>query len=267
MIHGDNKGLVLPPMVAQYQVVIVPCGLTAKTADEERKRLFQGVKDMATTLSQAGIRVKADTRETCSPGYKFNDWELKGVPVRLEFGPKDMEKKQALSVRRDTGVKAGIPLGGLAEKVQTLLGTIQKELYDKAKMAYDEHTIIVKKTSFSCRIASDQEECEDKVKERSKGHNDDDAPEDAKAPSMGAKSLCIPFDQPKGDDAIISGTTKCPQCGENAKVCSFHLHLLKKRYILTAQIALHPLWPILLDTVTSTLYLIPFSFVFPLLFH
>ncbi|KAG0125027.1 hypothetical protein HOY82DRAFT_673314 [Tuber indicum] len=218
MIHGDDKGLVLPPMVAQYQVVIVPCGLTAKTADEERKRLFQGVEDIATTLSQAGIRVKADTRETYSPGYKFNDWELKGVPVRLEFGPKDMEKKQALSVRRDTGVKAGIPLGGLAEKVQTLLGAIQKELYDKAKKEYDEHTIIVKNwEDFTPALNAKNEECEDEVKERSKGRNDDDAPEDAKAPSMGAKSLCIPFDQPKGDDAIIPGTTKCPQCGENAK--------------------------------------------------
>ncbi|KAG0138116.1 hypothetical protein HOY82DRAFT_666657 [Tuber indicum] len=227
MIHGDNKGLVLPPRVAQYQVVIVPCGLTAKTTEEERRRLLGGVEDIATTLSQAGIRVKADTRETYSPGYKFNDWELKGVPVRLEFGPKDMEKKQVLSARRDTGVKAGIPLSGLAEKVQTLLDTIQKDLYDKAKKAYDDHTIIVKKwEDFTPALNAknvvlmphcDQEECEDEVKERSKGRNDDDAPEDAKAPSMGAKSLCIPFDQPKGDDTIIPGTTKCAQCGENAK--------------------------------------------------
>jgi len=145
MIHGDNKGLVIPPRVAQYQVVIVPCGLTAKTTEEERKQLLEGIENIAATLSKASIRVKADTRETYSPGYKFNDWELKGVPVRLEFGPKDMEKKQVLSARRDTGIKAGISLDGLAEKVQTLLDTIQKDLYDKAKKAYDAHTVIIKK--------------------------------------------------------------------------------------------------------------------------
>lgn len=145
MIHGDNKGLVLPPRVAAHQVVIVPCGLTARTTDEERRTLLAGVEEIAATLQKAGIRVKADTRDTYSPGYKFNDWELKGVPVRIEYGPKDIEKKQVLSVRRDTGAKAPIPLDGLVESLQKLLDTIQGDLYNKAKKAFDEHTKIITK--------------------------------------------------------------------------------------------------------------------------
>lgn len=143
MIHGDNKGLVLPPRVAAHQVVIVPCGLTARTTEKERKTLLEGVQEIADTLQKAGIRVKADTRETYSPGYKFNDWELKGVPIRIEYGPRDIEKKQVLSVRRDTGVKTPIPLQGLAANLKTLLDTIQADLYQKAKAAYDEHTKII----------------------------------------------------------------------------------------------------------------------------
>lgn len=145
MIHGDNKGLVLPPKVAAHQVVIVPCGLTARTTDEERKTLLEGVSEIAVTLQKAGIRVKADTRETYSPGYKFNDWELKGVPLRIEYGPKDIVKKQVLSVRRDNGEKTPIPLDGLASTIQTLLDTIQSDLYIKAKKSFDEHTKIITK--------------------------------------------------------------------------------------------------------------------------
>lgn len=145
MIHGDNKGLVLPPRVAAHQVVIVPCGLTARTTDDERKKLMDGMEEITAVLQKAGIRVKADTRETYSPGYKFNDWELKGVPLRIEYGPKDIVKKQVLSVRRDTGVKTPIPLEGLAAQVQTVLDTIQADLYTKAKKAYDEHTKIITK--------------------------------------------------------------------------------------------------------------------------
>ncbi|KAG0638776.1 hypothetical protein HOY80DRAFT_1009916 [Tuber brumale] len=188
-ILGDNIGLVLPPRVAQFQVVIVPCGLTANTTEEERKRLLEGIGDIATTLSQAGIR------------------ELKGVPVRLEFGPRDMAKKQVLSARRDTGVKSFITIGGLAENVQTLLDTIQKDLYDNAKKAYDAHTIIVKRwadfTAINMLINYN-----DRRPRGIRGRSDDGAPEDAKAPSMGAKSLCIPFGQPKGDDVARVASTR-----------------------------------------------------------
>lgn len=151
--------------------------------------------------------------------------------MRIEYGPKDIEKKQVLSVRRDTGVKAPIPLDGLAQSLQKLLDTIQSDLYDKAKKAFDEHTkIITEWDDFVPALNAknviliphcDREECEDEIKERSKGRSDGDEPEDAKAPSMGAKSLCIPFEQPTGEHALVPGKTKCTQCGENAKVCSF----------------------------------------------
>lgn len=145
MIHSDNKGLVLPPPVAYYQVVIVPCGITAKTTDEQRKNLLDAVEDLAKDLNKAGIRAKADNREMYSPGYKFNDWEMKGVPVRLEYGPKDMEKQQVLSVRRDTGDKAPIPLEGLADSIDKLLKTIHTDLYTKAKKAFDDNVKYITK--------------------------------------------------------------------------------------------------------------------------
>jgi prolyl-tRNA synthetase len=145
MVHGDNKGLVLPPAAAEYQVVIVPCGITAKTTDEQRKRLLDAVEELEKQLVAAGIRVEADTRDTYSPGYKFNDWELKGVPLRLEFGPKDMEKKQVVAVRRDTGVKESVSLQGVADAISKMLQTIQQDLFNKAKKSFDDHVKIITK--------------------------------------------------------------------------------------------------------------------------
>ena len=143
MIHGDNKGLVLPPHAAQYQVVIVPCGITAKSTDEQRRKLIDAVEDLAHDLKKTGIRAFADTRESYSPGYKFNDWELKGVPLRLEYGPKDMEKKQVMSVRRDTGAKAPIALDGLNETLAALLETIHTDMYNKAKNLFDNNVELI----------------------------------------------------------------------------------------------------------------------------
>jgi prolyl-tRNA synthetase len=144
MIHGDNKGLVLPPAAAQYQVVIVPCGITVKTTEEQRETFLNSVNDLSKSLNLAGIRTKADTRDSYSPGYKFNDWELKGVPLRLEYGPKDVEKKQVVSVRRDTGVKDAIALDGLEASIQKLLDTIQQDMFNRAKKSFDEHIKLIK---------------------------------------------------------------------------------------------------------------------------
>jgi prolyl-tRNA synthetase len=143
MIHSDNKGLVLPPAAAQYQVVIVPCGINVKTTEEQRKNLMSAVESLEKLLQDAGIRTKADVRETYSPGYKFNDWELKGVPLRLEYGPKDIEKNQVVAVRRDTGIKDSISLNGITDKIQTILATIQQDLYNKAKKSLDDNVKFV----------------------------------------------------------------------------------------------------------------------------
>jgi len=228
MVHGDNKGLVLPPRVAALQVVIVPCGLTAKTTKKEREAIFDEVDAIAKTLKKAGIRVKADLRDTYSPGYKFNDWELKGVPLRLEYGPKDSKNKQVTAVRRDKSDisdKTAMPLEGLSENIGKLLETIQSDMFAKAKKSFDDNLVIIDKWDDFVPHLNDkkvimmpfclEEACEDDIKERSKKVDNDDTPEDSKAPSMGAKSLCRPFDQPKG---LILGKTKCLACGMDAKV-------------------------------------------------
>lgn len=139
MIHGDNKGLVLPPRVAGYQVVIVPCGLTVKTTKEARDSLYHDISRIEKELRTAGIRVKADIRDSYSPGWKFNDWELKGVPLRIEYGPQDAKKQQVLAVRRDTGEKAPVAQETLTKDIQGLLDTIHADLYAKAKLSFDSH--------------------------------------------------------------------------------------------------------------------------------
>ncbi|KAF3932311.1 hypothetical protein ABW19_dt0207185 [Dactylella cylindrospora] len=223
MIHGDNKGLVLPPRVAGHQVVIVPCGITTKTTDSNKDILYNDIKKIAQELTAAGIRVKADLRDSYSPGYKFNDWELKGVPLRLEYGPQDAKKKQVFSARRDTGEKAAIPLANLADSVHKLLETIQADLYQKAKTSFDSNVEIIdhwnkfvpslNKKKVILMPFCLEEACEDDIKERSKRTESGEA-EDAKAPSMGAKSLCRPFNQPEG---LVPGVTKCLACGKDAK--------------------------------------------------
>ncbi|KAF3907662.1 hypothetical protein AA313_de0206368 [Arthrobotrys entomopaga] len=227
MIHGDNKGLVLPPRVAGHQVVIVPCGITTKTSDSNREVLYRDIIDIAAKLTDAGIRVKADLRDSYSPGYKFNDWELKGVPLRLEYGPQDAKKKQVLSARRDTGNKTAISLDNLVDSVQKLLEIIQSDMYQKAKQSFDANIETItdwndfvpalNKKKVILMPFCLEEACEDDIKERSKRTESDEA-EDAKAPSMGAKSLCRPFDQPEG---LILGQTKCLACGKDAKVSQF----------------------------------------------
>jgi prolyl-tRNA synthetase len=223
MVHGDNQGLVLPPRVASVQVVIVPCGITAKTTDEQRANINGTCEELATTLKKAGMRAKADLREGYTPGYKFNDWEQKGVPLRLEIGPNDLAKKQTLTVRRDTGAKAPIPLATLTESVSSLLETIQSEMFNRARDAYQSRVIEVTKwddfvpaLDNKCVVVipwCEEEACEDDIKERSGRAAE---PQDERAPSAGAKSLCIPFDQSRWAP-IEPGKTKCTACGKDAK--------------------------------------------------
>ncbi|KAL5514198.1 hypothetical protein ACEPAG_2286 [Sanghuangporus baumii] len=235
MIHGDNQGLVLPPRVANLQVVVVPCGLkvsrqedTAAQKDKaniEKKDLYTRCEELAKRLGKAGLRAKTDVRDGYTPGYKFNDWEQKGVPLRLEIGPKDIQKQQTLSVRRDTGVKSPIPLAELETAVPELLETIQKDMYERAKALYMSRLRVVTKwedlvpTLDSKCVAvlpwCEVEECEDDIKERSARASASEA-QDARAPSAGAKSLAIPFDQGRYP-AIEPGVTKCPACGKDAK--------------------------------------------------
>ncbi|KIM42357.1 hypothetical protein M413DRAFT_444782 [Hebeloma cylindrosporum] len=223
MVHGDNQGLVLPPRVASIQVIVVPCGITAKTTDEQRAKINGTCEELAKTLKKAGLRAKADLREGYTPGYKFNDWEQKGVPLRLEIGPNDLAKQQTLTVRRDTGAKNPIPLANLEGAVSELLKTIQSDMFNKAKELYDSRIVEVTKwEDFVPALDSknivaipwcDREVCEDDIKERSGRASE---PQDERAPSAGAKSLCIPFDQSRWAP-LEQGKTKCTGCGQDAK--------------------------------------------------
>ncbi len=134
MVHGDDSGLVLPPRVAPYEVVIVPIG-----RDNWRETVLPKAKEIQRTLESGGIRVTLDERDE-RPGWKFSEWELRGVPLRIEIGPKDIEKSQVLAVRRDTRAKAGVPIDGLLESVRQLLDDIQRTLFDRALKFREEHT-------------------------------------------------------------------------------------------------------------------------------
>ena len=122
--HGDEKGLRLPPKVAPIQVVMVPIW-----KDESQKvAVLEALQSLAVELRSLGIRVELDSRENLSPGWKFNEWEVKGVPLRLELGPRDLEKNVLLSMRRDTLEKGEIPMEGAAQSIQALLENIQEEM-------------------------------------------------------------------------------------------------------------------------------------------
>jgi prolyl-tRNA synthetase len=134
MTHGDDSGLVLPPRVAPYQAVIVPIG-----RDDWRQTVLPKAKEIQRQLAAAGIRVTLDERDE-RPGWKFSEWELRGVPLRLEIGPKDIEKSTVRIARRDTREKADVPMDGLAEHILRLLDTVQRDLFNRALSFRDEHT-------------------------------------------------------------------------------------------------------------------------------
>ena len=187
MVHGDDSGLVLPPMIAPTQVVIVPI--------QQKK---EGVLDKAFEMKEAlsGFRVKVDDSDK-SPGWKFSESEMRGIPVRLEIGPKDMAQNQAVLVRRDTHEKQMVPLDELKERIGELLGQIQKEMLERARVHRDAHTYtamdfdafkktVEEKPGFVKAMWCGSRECEDKIKELT-----------------GATSRCMPFAQEKLADTCV----------------------------------------------------------------
>ena len=138
MTHSDDKGLVLPPNLAPLQVVIVPI----YKGDEQKNEVLNHAKKLYEDLNAAGIRVKLDDRDTHTPGYKFNDYELKGVPIRLGIGPKDIEKGTVELARRDNLTKSFIPQDDLASHVKNLLSEIQSNLFDRALAFRDSHITV-----------------------------------------------------------------------------------------------------------------------------
>jgi len=172
MVHGDDKGLVLPPKVAPIQVVIVPI----LYADKDNAAILAKVKQIRDLLVAESIRVHMDDRAEYTPGYKFNDWEMKGVPLRIEIGPKDLEKSKVMIARRDTGEKSSIDEKDLSSEVKTVLQVIQDNLYSKAKELLDKNIydvnnygklkeIINEKGGFVKTSWCGEVECEVKIKE------------------------------------------------------------------------------------------------------
>jgi prolyl-tRNA synthetase len=135
MTHGDDSGLVLPPHVAPHQVVIVPI-----PRGDWKTTVLPKAEAIAEDLAKHGVRVKLDAREEYSPGWKYAEWELRGVPLRLEIGPKDLEKSQVFSARRDTRAKAAIPFSELTTRIPALLEEIQRDMLARAQTFREEHT-------------------------------------------------------------------------------------------------------------------------------
>ena len=196
MTHGDERGLRLPPKVAPIQVVILPIAAHKGGVMEKAEELRDGLK-------KAGIRVKLDNRDTVSAGFKFNDWELKGVPLRLEVGPRDLENGVVTVFRRDTLEKFTVPLDGIGEKVKELLDDVQKTLYEQAKAFRDARTVEVHdmdelgkavENGFARAMWCGDRACEDEIKEK-----------------FNASSRNMPFEQ----EAFRFGDT-CVCCGRKA---------------------------------------------------
>jgi prolyl-tRNA synthetase len=197
MVHGDGRGLVVPPRIAPIQAVILPIAA-------HKGGVTEACRDVADTLKTAGVRIHLDDRDTVSPGYKFNEWELKGVPLRLEIGPRDLENGVTTIMRRDTLEKTTLPLERLAESIPALLDDIHMGMLRKAEdylaaHTYDVHTL---------------EEMEERL-DNGKGYVramwcGDRACEDAIKDKFSATARNIPF-----SDESIGDTCVC--CGGKAK--------------------------------------------------
>jgi prolyl-tRNA synthetase len=199
MVHGDDQGLVLPPKLAPIQVVVVPIWKN----DDQRAEVLEAVARIEARLPDR-VRLHVDDRPEYSPGWKFNEWELRGVPLRIEIGPRDVKQEQVMLARRDIPGREGkvaVPLDGLAETVEEMLVTVQDDLYQRALKFREERTYEPKDYvefeeavtegfaySWWCGDAG----CEAQIKEDTK-----------------ATIRCIPMEQEPGKG-------KCIHCGDQA---------------------------------------------------
>ncbi|MDW5299002.1 MAG: proline--tRNA ligase [Sedimentibacter sp.] len=197
MVHSDNRGLVLPPKMAPTQVVIIPIA-------QKKEGVLEKANELYDLLKAKGIRVELDDSTENSSGWKFNQYEMKGYPIRIEIGPRDIESNQAIAVRRDKLEKEIISLSNIDETLSEMLDSMQKDMFEKAKAHREAHTYIVKdyeeykkdlpnKPGFAKMMWCGCRECEDKLKEET-----------------GASIRCIPFEQENLGN-------KCHICGKEAK--------------------------------------------------
>jgi prolyl-tRNA synthetase len=202
LVHGDEKGLRLPPRLAPIQAVIVPIG----KSDEEKALVAEVSGRVAAELKAAGIRVKLDDREQLTPGFKYNEWELKGVPLRLEIGPRDVADNATMAARRDQPGKSKLSLDGLANQVAAVLEEIQAGLYNQALQLRENNTRDASSLDEFAQIIKDQRgfvrvwwsgsaEAEARLKQQTK-----------------ATLRCYPLAQPGGEGkCIATGEPTCRQ--------------------------------------------------------
>jgi len=208
MVHGDDQGLIMPPRIAPIQVVIVPIYKT----DEEKASVQRTAKDLKAQLVNANLRVHLDDREGFSPGWKFNDWEMRGVPVRVELGPKDVAKQAAMLARRDRPGREGKVSASLADlpaTIEKLLVEIHQSLYDKAlafrrantreTATYDDLKKAVE-SGFAFAPWCGSADCEAKIKEETR-----------------ATMRCIPIDQTAVLGREVASGGVCVYCGKPAR--------------------------------------------------
>jgi prolyl-tRNA synthetase len=224
MIHGDDKGAIWPPRVAEYQVALIPVGLTSRTSDADTQKLLDGIEGIAKTLIDNDIRVECDTRSHYSPGWKFSEYELRGVPLRIEFGPRDQAKGAVTTVRRDTGERGTIQVDEIVEGVQKLLAQIQQEMLEHARKTYHDHIKYTNKWDDVVPLLNARNvirmphcgdgDCAEAVKKETaeicKTEN-----MDPRAPSMGAKALCVPFEQPDLPENTLCTRARCGKVAVN----------------------------------------------------
>ncbi|CAL8072525.1 unnamed protein product [Calicophoron daubneyi] len=219
LVHGDNKGLILPPRIAPYQIVVVPCGITSKSTPEERDALVSMAESVTAQLKQdkAGFRVYCDDRTNISPGWKFNHWEMKGVPVRLEIGPQEVEKRSTCLVLRHNGQKLQVSMDELCTRLPSILDSIHADLLKKASAELSAHVLQVNDMAGLCAALDAKSlalapfcgdsDCEDVIRNESARN----VLVEPGAPSMGAKSLCIPF------SCAFNPSLKCGKPAEGTK--------------------------------------------------
>src|SRR5919202_413894 len=207
MTHGDDGGLILPPRVAPTQLVIVPI---PTRSDEDQKRVSECVSRLIQELTAAGLRVEADWTDK-RPGWKFNEWELKGVPVRVEVGPRDLANEQVTVARRDTRAKEQVGLPAVVERVRPLLGEVQASLFERARAFRQANTHVVQDYDEFKTVMRDQRgfiraywcgsaECEARIKEETRA-TIRVIPEDAEADGPG---VCICDGRPATARALFA---------------------------------------------------------------
>lgn len=199
MVHGDNRGLALPPKIAPTQVIIVPIG-----PQKERERVVQHATELFERLQKAGTRTRMDARDDVSPGWKFNEYEMRGVPIRLEIGPRDLDANQVVLARRDTGTKEPVSMDTLEATIPLWLNDIQKHMFETAKKFKEDNSHIAGSLPELADIINNQrgfvlagwcgnDACELSIKEQT-----------------GATSRNIPFHPPSTQEL-------CVVCGKPAR--------------------------------------------------